>query len=60
MEPIAPLHRRSLLTGAAALALSACSPQTADAGEAQYANSPYRRVTDADWRRRLIVMWKTA
>lgn len=53
MEPIAPLHRRSLLTGAAALALSACSPQTADAGEAQYANSPYRRVTDADWRRRL-------
>lgn len=53
MEPIAPLHRRGLLTGAAAFALSACAPQAANAGEAQYASSPYRRVTDTEWRRRL-------
>ena len=47
------LHRRGLLMGAGALALSACSPETSEAGEGQYATSPYRRVSDADWRRRL-------
>lgn len=47
------LPRRSLLTGAGALALAACTPQSADAGEAQYVNSPFRRISDAEWRRRL-------
>ena len=46
-------HRRHLLLGAAATALGACSPGGADASEAQYANSPFRRISDAEWRRRL-------
>jgi peptide-methionine (R)-S-oxide reductase len=41
------------LTGAGAFALSACSPEPAEAGEGQYAASPYRRTSDAEWRRRL-------
>ncbi|KAK0341491.1 hypothetical protein LTR94_026150 [Friedmanniomyces endolithicus] len=45
------LHRRGLLTGAVALA--ACSPEPAAGGEAQYAASPYRRLSDEEWRRRL-------
>ncbi len=46
--------RRTLLLGGAALALGACSsPGEADASEAQYASSPFRRVTDAQWRERL-------
>ncbi|MBA4787878.1 MAG: peptide-methionine (R)-S-oxide reductase MsrB [Brevundimonas sp.] len=45
------LHRRGLLTGVVALA--ACSPEPTAAGEAQYAASPYRRISDAEWRRRL-------
>jgi len=46
--------RRTLLLGAAATALAACSsPGQADASEAQYATSPFRRVTDAQWRTRL-------
>jgi peptide-methionine (R)-S-oxide reductase len=48
-----PMNRRHLMTAAGALALSACSPGAADASEAQYANSPFRRITDAEWRRRL-------
>lgn len=47
------LSRRSLLTTAGALAVSACSPQNADASVAQYASSPFRRLTDAQWRARL-------
>ena len=38
---------------AGAVAVSACSPGSADASERQYANSPFRRVTDAQWRERL-------
>jgi len=45
--------RRSLLLTAGAVALAGCAPETADASEAQYANSPFRRVTDAQWRTRL-------
>lgn len=46
--------RRALLLGATAAALGACSsPGEASASEAQYANSPFRRVTDAQWRARL-------
>lgn len=47
------LHRRGLLAGAGALALAACSPEPSQAGQGAYAASPYRRVTDAEWRRRL-------
>ena len=45
--------RRHLLLSAGALALSGCAPEAADASEAQYANSPFRRLTDAQWRTRL-------
>lgn len=45
------LHRRGLLTGVVALA--ACSPEPAAGGEGQYAASPYRRLSDEEWRRRL-------
>ncbi|RZJ97145.1 MAG: peptide-methionine (R)-S-oxide reductase [Brevundimonas sp.] len=45
--------RRTLLLAAGAAALSACTPEVVDASEARYAGSPYRRVTDAQWRARL-------
>lgn len=48
----AVVTRRSLLAGIA-LAATACSPEAADASEAQYATSPFRRISDAEWRRRL-------
>ena len=41
-----------MLTAGAA-GLGACSPGPADASERQYANSPFRRLTDAQWRARL-------
>lgn len=44
--------RRTLLLGAVATTLSACSGD-ADASEARYASSPFRRITDAQWRARL-------
>jgi peptide-methionine (R)-S-oxide reductase len=47
------LSRRHLLLTAGALAVSGCSPGRADASEAQYATSPFRRLTDAQWRARL-------
>jgi len=43
-----------LLTGAGALALSACSgPAVADPSEARFADSPFRDLSEARWRRRL-------
>jgi len=48
-----PIQRRHLLLGVAATAMTACAPEAADASEAQYAASPFRRVDDAEWRRRL-------
>lgn len=45
--------RRSLMLSAGALTLTACAPERADASEGQYASSPFRRVTDAQWRQRL-------
>ena len=46
--------RRTLLLGGVATALGACSsPGEADASVAQYAGSPFRRMTDAQWRERL-------
>jgi peptide-methionine (R)-S-oxide reductase len=47
------VSRRHLLLTAGAVAVSACSPGQADASERQYANSPFRRITDAQWRERL-------
>ncbi len=47
------LNRRHLFLTAGAVALSACAPEAADASVAQYANSPFRRITDAQWRARL-------
>lgn len=47
------LNRRHLLLSAGALTLGACSSGEADASEGQYASSPFRRVTDAQWRERL-------
>lgn len=47
------LTRRSLFLTAGAAALSACAPEAADASEAQYAGSAFRRLTDAQWRARL-------
>lgn len=51
----AGFHRRSLLLGAAAMAVSVsgCAPEVADASEAQWASSPFRRISDAEWRGRL-------
>ncbi|HRJ63697.1 peptide-methionine (R)-S-oxide reductase MsrB [Brevundimonas sp. UBA2416] len=47
------LSRRALLTTVGAVAVSACTPKEATASERQYANSPFRRITDAQWRERL-------
>jgi peptide-methionine (R)-S-oxide reductase len=49
------LDRRIFLTGAAAAALSACSPAVAadSKGQARYADSPFRKLSDADWKKRL-------
>ena len=33
--------------------MTACTPQSADASVAQYASSPFRRITAAQWRARL-------
>ena len=46
-------HRRALLTGTGALAITAFTYQAASADEAAFASSPFRRITDAQWRARL-------
>jgi peptide-methionine (R)-S-oxide reductase len=48
--------RRSLLTGAAAVvALTACGSKTqaASASEAAFAASPFRKISDAEWKHKL-------
>jgi peptide-methionine (R)-S-oxide reductase len=49
--------RRTLLVSAAAAALAACEAEGQEvnsaANEARYADSPWRRLTDAQWRERL-------
>jgi peptide-methionine (R)-S-oxide reductase len=51
------LSRRSLLFSVSALPLGACAAAgqeiNSDANEARFADSPWRRVTDAQWRERL-------
>ena len=49
----AVFDRRSVLLGGVAVALSGCAPEAADASEGQWANSPFRRINDAEWKRRL-------
>jgi len=49
----AVFDRRSVLLCAAALAASGCAPEAADASETQWTASPFRRVSDAEWKRRL-------
>jgi peptide-methionine (R)-S-oxide reductase len=49
--------RRSLLTGAAALVtLGACTPKpaaAASASEAAFKDSPFRKISDAEWKQKL-------
>ena len=47
------LQRRTVLLGGAALALSGCRPEAADALPDVWASSPFRRISDAEWKRRL-------
>ena len=49
----AVFDRRSVLLGGVAVALSGCAPEAADASEGQWATSPFRRISDVEWRRRL-------
>ncbi|MET4684463.1 peptide-methionine (R)-S-oxide reductase MsrB [Brevundimonas faecalis] len=49
----AVFDRRSVLLGGVAVALPGCAPEAADASEGQWATSPFRRISDAEWRRRL-------
>lgn len=47
------IDRRSMLLTAGAAALTGCAPDRADAQTARFANSPFRRLSDAQWRARL-------
>ena len=53
MTHVLTTSRRALLLGGVASTLAACTSGEADASVAQYASSPFRRVTDAQWRQRL-------
>ncbi|HXQ16486.1 MAG TPA: peptide-methionine (R)-S-oxide reductase MsrB [Caulobacteraceae bacterium] len=56
MKPLAmPIDRRSLLLSAAALTACSAAPaaSTAKAGTDRYAASPWRKLTEADWQKRL-------
>jgi methionine-R-sulfoxide reductase len=46
-----PIERRAFLLGASAIALSGLSGSALAADK--YANSPFRRITDAQWKQRL-------
>ncbi|WP_298125260.1 peptide-methionine (R)-S-oxide reductase MsrB [Brevundimonas sp.] len=52
MTPIRT-DRRRLILGASALTVAACAPEGVDAQDSRFANSPFRRIPDAEWRRRL-------
>ncbi len=55
MTDIALTHRRGLLLGAVSLLTAACSGSGAEAQGRpdRFASSPFRRITDAQWRERL-------
>jgi len=49
-------RRHLLLAASATVGLSACGPRVAvaaDASEAAFANDPFRKISDAEWKRRL-------
>ena len=48
-----PVSRRHLMLTVGAFAVAGCSSGSADASVAQYASSPFRRLTEAQWRERL-------
>lgn len=48
-----PVSRRHLMLTVGAFAVAGCSSSSADASVAQYASSPFRRLTEAQWRERL-------
>lgn len=50
-----PVSRRHLMLTVGAFAVAGCSSGSADASVAQYASSPFRRLTEAQWRERLPV-----
>jgi len=45
--------RRALLTGSAAALISACSSEPASASDARFATSPWRKIGDGEWKKRL-------
>lgn len=47
------LSRRHLMLTSGAFTVAGCSSGSADASVAQYASSPFRRLTEAQWRERL-------
>jgi peptide-methionine (R)-S-oxide reductase len=48
-----PIDRRALLLSAAALAACSAAPTTTSAAPDRYAASPWRKLTEADWQKRL-------
>jgi len=48
-----PVSRRHLMLTVGAFAVAGCSSGSADASVAQYDSSPFRRLTEAQWRERL-------
>jgi peptide-methionine (R)-S-oxide reductase len=49
----APIDRRALLLSAAALAACSAAPTATSAAPDRYAASPWRKLTEADWQKRL-------
>ena len=49
----APIDRRALLLSAAALAACSAAPTATSAAPDRYAASPCRKLTEADWQKRL-------
>ena len=48
-----PIDRRALLLSAAALAACSAAPTTTSAAPDRYAASPWRKLSEADWQKRL-------
>ena len=47
------LSRRRVLLGTGALVVGGCAPDVASADDSRYAASPFRKLTQAEWRERL-------
>ena len=48
-----PMNRRSLIVSAAALVAACSAPPAAKAGPDRFATSPWRKLSEADWQKRL-------